>query len=114
MLISGWSSGVCSSDLNPAAVLYLKGEFIAENPETTQALVNALYKALVWLKTAKPEDIVATVPESSYLGVKALYMQAANNSSEARRVGKECVRTCSILWLPFTQKTNRKQHDKYQ
>ncbi len=67
---------------NPAAVLYLKGEFIKENPETTQALVNALYKALVWLKTAKPEDIVATVPESYYLGDKALYMQAAKNSLE--------------------------------
>lgn len=67
---------------NPAAVLYLKGDFIAANPETTQALVNALYKALVWLKTAKPEDIVATVPENYYLGDKALYMQAAKNSLE--------------------------------
>ena len=67
---------------NPAAVLYLKNEFIAKNPETTQALVNAFYKALVWLKTAKPEDIVATVPENYYLGDKALYMQAAKNSLE--------------------------------
>src|SRR5690606_28332165 len=65
---------------NPAAVLYLKNEFIAKNPETTQALVNALYKALAWLQTAKPEDVVATVPESYYLGDKDLYLAAVRNS----------------------------------
>lgn len=65
---------------NPAAVLYLRNEFIAKNPETTQALVNAFHKALTWLATAKPEDVVATVPESYYLGDKALYLDAVKNS----------------------------------
>src|SRR3546814_10394172 len=34
---------------NPAAVLYLKREFIEKNPQTVQALVNAFHHALLWL-----------------------------------------------------------------
>ncbi len=67
---------------NPAAVLYLKNEFIEKNPQTTQALVNAFHKALVWLATAKPEDVAATVPEAYYLGDKPLYIAAVKNSME--------------------------------
>lgn len=67
---------------NPAAVLYLKNEFIEKNPQTTQALVNAFHKALTWLSTAKPEDVAATVPEAYYLGDKPLYIQAVKNSME--------------------------------
>lgn len=67
---------------NPAAVLYLKNEFIEKNPQTTQALVNAFHKALVWLATAKPEDVAATVPEAYYLGDKPLYITAVKNSLE--------------------------------
>lgn len=65
---------------NPAAVLYLKKDFIDKNPNTTQALVNALYKALKWIETATPEQIVAAVPEEFTLGDKALYTLAVKNS----------------------------------
>jgi NitT/TauT family transport system substrate-binding protein len=65
---------------NPAAVLYLKGEFIKANPKTTQALTNALYKALKWLATASPEDVAAAVPEQYWLGDKPLYIRAAKAS----------------------------------
>src|SRR5919204_1524402 len=34
---------------NPAAVLYVKQDFIDKNPATAQALVNAFYKTLQWL-----------------------------------------------------------------
>jgi NitT/TauT family transport system substrate-binding protein len=64
----------------PAAVLYTRDDFIAENPKTTQALVNALYKALRWLETATPEDVVATVPEEYYQGNPAIYAEAVKNS----------------------------------
>ncbi|WP_407048482.1 ABC transporter substrate-binding protein [Methyloraptor flagellatus] len=59
---------------NPAATLYLKADFIKANPNTTQALTNALYKALKWIETASPEDIAAAVPEEYWLGDKALYI----------------------------------------
>lgn len=68
-----------SSDV-PAAVLYTTQDFIDDNPNTTQALVNALYKALAWLETAKPEDVVATVPEEFYLSDKDLYQKAVGES----------------------------------
>jgi NitT/TauT family transport system substrate-binding protein len=63
---------------NPAAVLYLKQEFVEKNPNTVQALVNAFYKTLKWLETATPENIAATVPEEYFLGDKALYIAAVN------------------------------------
>ena len=61
---------------NPAAVLYIKQEFIEKNPNTVQALVNALYKSLKWLEKATPDEIAATVPEDYYLGDKPLYIAA--------------------------------------
>lgn len=59
---------------NPAAVVYLKRDFIAKYPVTTQHIVNAFYKSLKWLATATPEDVAKTVPEEFYLGDKALYL----------------------------------------
>src|SRR5262249_31271793 len=63
---------------NPAAVLYIKQDFIDKNPATVQALVNAFYKTLQWLDKATPEQIAATVPEDYYLGDKALYLPAVH------------------------------------
>jgi NitT/TauT family transport system substrate-binding protein len=65
---------------NPAAVLYIKKDFIDKNPNTVQAATNALYKALAWIAKATPEEIAATVPEEFTLGDKALYMLAVKNS----------------------------------
>ena len=61
---------------NPAAVLYAKQDFVARNPNTAQALVNAFYKTLKWLERATPEQVTATVPEEYWLGDRALYTAA--------------------------------------
>jgi NitT/TauT family transport system substrate-binding protein len=61
---------------NPAAVVYLKQDFIEKNPRTVQAIVNAFYKTQKWLEKATPEDIAKNVPEEYYLGDKALYLAA--------------------------------------
>src|SRR5262249_45866275 len=68
---------------NPAAVLYVKQDFIARNPNTVQALVNAFYKTLKWLEKATPEQVAATVPEDYWLGDKALYIAAVKASKPA-------------------------------
>jgi NitT/TauT family transport system substrate-binding protein len=68
---------------NPAAVLYLKQDFIDKNPITTQKLVNAIMKANLWIAKAKPEDIMASLPESYALGDKALFTKAITSSQEA-------------------------------
>ena len=65
---------------NPAAVLYLKQEFIDKNPNTVQRLVNAFYKTMKWLEHASEDDIAKTVPEEYFLGDRALYMAAVKAS----------------------------------
>lgn len=65
----------------PAAVVYLKRDFIAKNPATTQHLVNAFYRALTWLAAASPEDVAKIVPEDYYLGDRALYVAAVKASA---------------------------------
>lgn len=67
----------------PAAVLYTPIAFIEKNPNTTQALTNAIVRALKWLQTAGPSDIVKTVPENYLLGDRALYLEAWNGVKEA-------------------------------
>jgi NitT/TauT family transport system substrate-binding protein len=61
---------------NPAAVLYSKQEFIAANPNTMQALVNAFYKTLKWIATATTDEIVDTIPAEYFLGDRAIYVRA--------------------------------------
>lgn len=65
---------------NPAAVLYLKSDFVAANPVTTQKLTNAFYKALRWLQAATPEDVAAVVPQEYLLGDRQLYIAAVKAS----------------------------------
>jgi NitT/TauT family transport system substrate-binding protein len=71
---------------NPAAVLYAKQEFIARNPNTVQALVNAFYKTLKWLESATPEQVTATVPEEYWLGDRSLYTAAVKANKPAYSV----------------------------
>ncbi len=65
---------------NPAAVVYAKQSFITANPKTAQALTNAFYAALQWMKTASAADIASVVPPEYLLGDKALYMAAVEKS----------------------------------
>jgi len=65
---------------NPAGVIYLKNDFIAKNPITTQRIVNAMYKALKWLEKASAEDVAKAVPEAFYIGDRELYVSAFNAS----------------------------------
>ena len=65
---------------NPAAVVYLKSDFIARNPNTVQRIVNAFQKTLKWLEAATPEQIAAAVPPEYHLGDPKLYMKAVQSS----------------------------------
>ncbi len=67
---------------NPAAVVYIKNEFIEKNPNTVQAVTTAFYRALQWIEKASPEDIAKTVPEAYYLGDRDLYLRAVKASKE--------------------------------
>lgn len=67
----------------PAGCLYAPVEFIEKNPNTVQALTNAMVRSLKWLQTAGPSDIIRTVPESYLLGDRALYLASFNKVREA-------------------------------
>ena len=67
----------------PAACFYTHAEFVQKNPNTCQALANAIVHALKWLQTAGPSDIIKTVPESYLLGDRALYLASFNKVREA-------------------------------
>jgi len=64
----------------PAAVLYAPRAFIAEKPRTTQALVNALVRALKWIASRSAEEVAAVMPADYALGNAALYQQSVKTS----------------------------------
>ena len=67
----------------PAGCLYAPTEYLLKNPNTAQALANAMVRALKWLQTAGPGDIIKTVPQSYLLGDRGLYLAAFNKVREA-------------------------------
>jgi NitT/TauT family transport system substrate-binding protein len=60
----------------PAATLYAPVAFIEKNPNTVQALTNAIVRANKWIQQAGPSDIVKVVPEGYLLGDRAIYIDA--------------------------------------
>lgn len=60
----------------PAGCLYAPVAFVAGNPNTAQALANAIVRADKWIQRAGPSDVIKTVPESYLLGDRAIYIDA--------------------------------------
>jgi NitT/TauT family transport system substrate-binding protein len=60
----------------PAATLYARIAFIEQNPNTVQALTNAMVRALLWLQSSSTEDILKVVPPEYLLGDSGLYRAA--------------------------------------
>jgi NitT/TauT family transport system substrate-binding protein len=67
-------------DLLPAGSLYTKEEFIQRNPQTAQALVNAMVRALKWLTTASAEQVLKVIPPEYALGDTETYLAALERS----------------------------------
>jgi len=67
----------------PAACLFAPLDFIRKNPNTCQALANAMVRGLKWLQTAGPGDIIKAVPEKYLLGDRGLYIAAFNKVRES-------------------------------
>jgi len=71
-----------SADM-PAGALYAPVSFVQKNPNTVQALTNAMVRALLWLQKATPEQVVATVPPAYLLGNKDAYASSYARLKEA-------------------------------
>ncbi|MFT5036015.1 MAG: NitT/TauT family transport system substrate-binding protein, partial [Litorivivens sp.] len=67
----------------PAGCLYAPQAFLDKNPATTQAITNAMVRALKWIQTAGASDIIKVVPEGYLLGDRAVYIEAFLAAKEA-------------------------------
>jgi len=67
----------------PAASLYTSQAFIDRNPNTTQALANAIVRADKWIQAASNDEIAALVPQHYLLGDVDLYKLALQGNREA-------------------------------
>ena len=67
----------------PSGCLYTSQEFIDKNPNTTQALANAIVRADKWIQAASPDEIAAVVPKGYLLGDPDLYKLALKGNKEA-------------------------------
>src|SRR3546814_11760572 len=107
MRISDWSSDVCSSDLSGATADLASGAVEVGGIKVLAARLEgfdakALREAVDRLKQQLGDTVVVLAGASG--GMADLVR------SEARRVGKECVRTCRSRWSPEHYK---KKHKTY-
>src|SRR3546814_15372793 len=101
MRISDWSSDVCSSDLDLAAIIdrakkeHVAGVFV-EGSSSSKLVKQVARETGASVGGTLYSDALGAgdVPAGTYLGMFSW------NRSEERRVGKECVSTCSVRWLP--------------
>ncbi|MED5620854.1 ABC transporter substrate-binding protein [Ideonella sp. BN130291] len=70
----------------PAACLYAPQPFIDKNPNTVQALANAIVRADKWIQAAGPGEIIKVVPEGFLLNDRAVYIDAFLKSKPALSV----------------------------
>src|SRR3546814_5137414 len=102
MLISDWSSDVCSSDLRTQkneALLRRFGQFVDELGGTFIASldIGTTPKDMEFIRMET--EYVAGLPKS--LGGSGDSAPFTAKRSEARRVGKACVSPCSSRWSPY-------------
>lgn len=67
----------------PGGCLYCPQPFIDKYPHTVQALANAIVRADKWIQQAGPSDIIKVVPESYFLGDRAVYLEAFLSAQKA-------------------------------
>ena len=66
----------------PAGCLYASQDFISANPNTAQALANAIVRADKWIAKASPDEIARAVPASYLLGEPEVYKASLTKSKE--------------------------------
>jgi len=62
-----------------SACLFGKGDFLQKRADVTLTLTRGVVKALQWLKTAGPSDILKMVPSYNWMGDRAIYLGALEN-----------------------------------
>src|SRR3546814_20730811 len=102
MRISDWSSDVCSSDLGVVWIVLVRGA----GRRPGQARHARLFVGFGRYSTSGPQALTQDTPPLAITHDPAqrswvASAHAAHTRSEARRVGNECVPTCSSRWSPY-------------
>src|SRR3546814_10163565 len=87
--ISDWSSDVCSSDLRKKGSLLLGREIVCSNSKVQSSHHERKYE-IIGVKRSSVDNVIS---------IKCFCHNQCR--SEERRVGKECVSTCSSRWSPY-------------
>ncbi|HEV7394153.1 MAG TPA: ABC transporter substrate-binding protein [Burkholderiales bacterium] len=94
-----------------AGCVYAPAEWVKKNPNTTQAVVNAMVRAIVWLRAASVDDVIATVPPDYYGSDLALYRGSLLKNKEGyspdgrfSMEGAQNVHTVLAAFVPEVQK----------
>jgi NitT/TauT family transport system substrate-binding protein len=66
-----------------ADCLYAKIDFVKANPNTAQAIANAIVHAMQWLKTASVDDIIKSLPADYYQADEKLYRRSLEKNLAA-------------------------------
>ena len=66
----------------PAGCLYASQDYLTANPNTAQALANAIVRADKWIQKAGVDKIAQTVPAGYLLGQPDVYKASLRNSME--------------------------------
>jgi NitT/TauT family transport system substrate-binding protein len=66
-----------------ADCLYAKTEFVRANPNTAQAIANAIVHAMQWLHTASIDDIIKSLPPDYYQADEKLYRRSLEKNLSA-------------------------------
>ena len=96
-----------------AGCIYAPAEWVKRNPNTTQAVVNAMVRAVLWLRTASVDDVIATVPPEFYGPDMALYRGSLLKNKEGyspdgrfSMEGAQNVHKVLNAFVPEVQKAN--------
>src|SRR5882724_11689156 len=68
-----------------ADCLYAKIDFVKANPNTAQAIANAIVHAMQWLHTASIDDIIKSLPPEYYQADEKLYRKSLEKNLAAFR-----------------------------
>src|SRR3546814_12606787 len=99
MRISDWSSDVCSSDLNKQVLDYL-GTPSVTVVSWSGGTNNAVRVSAQTQRDLPFSSLFLPAGPTITATATAAVIDSGEFSSEARRVGKECVSTCRSRWSP--------------
>jgi NitT/TauT family transport system substrate-binding protein len=71
------------SGLVPGHSLCVPAQLVAKQPRTCQALVNGVLRAVKWLRTAGPSDLLHNMTDNSFLSDRAIYLHAVDNMRDS-------------------------------